>query len=79
MAPLNDREVAKDFLNKVNIEVDSLTQMVNELIELSRIETGRAKLQSGAGKSQPVIEEVVNHLTPQAERKQVYLTDGFDS
>ena len=39
---IEDRETAKDFLNKVNSEVESMTQMVNELIELSRVETGKS-------------------------------------
>jgi two-component system phosphate regulon sensor histidine kinase PhoR len=38
---IDDQAVSRDFLNKVNAEVDSMTQMVNELIELSRIETGK--------------------------------------
>jgi two-component system phosphate regulon sensor histidine kinase PhoR len=43
---LEDKTIAADFLEKVNAEVDSLTQMINELIELSRIETGKSLLSS---------------------------------
>jgi two-component system, OmpR family, phosphate regulon sensor histidine kinase PhoR len=68
---INDKEVALDFLNKVNTEVDSLTQMVNELIELSRIETGKVKLILTSVDLNNVVKEVVSRLIPQAERKQI--------
>ena len=41
---INDKEAAVDFLNRLDVEVDGMTQMVAELIELSRIETGKIKL-----------------------------------
>jgi two-component system, OmpR family, phosphate regulon sensor histidine kinase PhoR len=68
---INEPEVAADFLNKVNIEVDSMTQMVNELIELSRIETGAAELNKEALDINTLITEVVHRLAPQADRKQI--------
>jgi two-component system, OmpR family, phosphate regulon sensor histidine kinase PhoR len=68
---LNDKEVAQDFLSKVNYEVDSLTQMVNELIELSRIETGKVKLDKVPLDLNLLVKEVVARLNPQAERKQI--------
>jgi two-component system, OmpR family, phosphate regulon sensor histidine kinase PhoR len=69
-----DEPVARDFLNKVNSEVDSLTQIVNELIELSRIETGKTRLDFGPADLNAAIEEVVVRLSPQAERKQLSIT-----
>ncbi len=74
---IDDKEVAQDFLNKVNLEVDSMTQMVNELIELSRIETGKAKLNLEPVNLNLLIGEVITHLTPQAERKMVTIHTNF--
>ncbi len=71
---INDKEVAQDFLNKVSNEVDSLTQMVNELIELSRIETGKARLNLTSVDLNALVKEVMSRLTPQAERKQITFT-----
>jgi len=68
---IHDEKVAQDFLNKVSTEVDSLTQMVNELIELSRIETGSTKLNLEAVLLNEIVQSVIRHLTPQAERKQI--------
>lgn len=41
---LDDPPVARRFIDQIQIEVDALTQMVTELLELSRIESGRLSL-----------------------------------
>jgi two-component system phosphate regulon sensor histidine kinase PhoR len=41
---VDDEKTARDFLNRIDSEVDRLTQLVAELTELSRIETGKAEL-----------------------------------
>lgn len=70
---LEDREVARDFLDKVNTEVDKMTQMVNELLELSRIETGGVKLKMEQVDLNLLVQEVIARFNPQAERQQVAL------
>lgn len=70
---INDASIAQDFLNKVNIEVDNLTQMVNEIIELSRIETGKTTLNLVTVNLNLIIEEIIPRLSPQMERKPVAL------
>lgn len=70
----DDREVAKDFLKKLDAEVDAMTHMVTELLELSRVEGGRAKLRSEPVDLNMLVEEAVARLGPQAERAQVSLS-----
>ena len=41
---LDDPPAAQRFLSRMETEVDALTQMVEELLELSRIESGRVPL-----------------------------------
>jgi two-component system phosphate regulon sensor histidine kinase PhoR len=41
---LEDPPAARRFLERMEIEIDTLTQMVRELLELSRIESGRVPL-----------------------------------
>jgi two-component system phosphate regulon sensor histidine kinase PhoR len=41
---LEDPSAARRFIDQIQIEVDALTQMVTELLELSRIESGRLTL-----------------------------------
>ena len=42
---IDQPSVARDFVGKMNVEVDRLAQMVQEMGELSRIESGEAPLQ----------------------------------
>lgn len=80
---VDDKEATMDFLARIDEEVDRLTQMVAELTELSRIETGRAELKLESVDINALIEEVINQLSPQAERQQLsvnkQLTPGLPS
>ncbi len=42
---LDDPPAARNFLQRMNTEIDNLTQMVHELLELSRIESNRVPLE----------------------------------
>jgi two-component system phosphate regulon sensor histidine kinase PhoR len=70
---INDKETASDFLTRVHDEVDRMTQMVTELTELSRIETGRAELKREPVNIKTLIEDVLARISPQAERQGVAL------
>jgi two-component system phosphate regulon sensor histidine kinase PhoR len=70
---INDQEVAVDFLNRLDVEVDGMTQMVTELIELSRIETGKIKLKLESVNLNLLAKEAIARLGPQADRQQVSL------
>jgi two-component system phosphate regulon sensor histidine kinase PhoR len=71
---INDQEAATDFLNRLEVEVDGMTQMVAELIELSRIETGKINLKLESVNLNLLSKEVIARLSPQADRKQVSLS-----
>ena len=70
---VDDREAAKDFLSRIEAEVDRMTQLVAELTELSRIETGKAELKLELVNLNMIVEEVIAQLTPQAERQNLSL------
>jgi len=69
----DDREAAKDFLSRIEAEVDRMTQLVAELAELSRIETGKAELKLEPMNLNSLVEEVTAQLKPQAERQNLTL------
>lgn len=71
---IDDKEAAMDFLTRIDSEVDRLTQMVSELTELSRIETGHAELRISSASLNLLVEEVVAQLNPLAQRQQVTIT-----
>jgi len=70
---VDDREVTEDFLSRIEVEVDRMTQLVAELTELSRIETGKAELKLEPVELNGLIEEAVAQLKPQAERQKLSL------
>lgn len=68
---LEDPPAARRFLQRMETEVDSLTQMVAELLELSRIESGRVPLQFSPVAPGELIQQAVERLRLQAERVQL--------
>jgi two-component system phosphate regulon sensor histidine kinase PhoR len=65
---LDDPPAAQRFLDRIETEVDALTQMVQELLELSRIESRRAPLRLIPTPVADVVVPTVERLRPQAER-----------
>lgn len=70
---LDDPPAAQRFLDRIETEVDALAQMVQELLELSRIESGQVPLHLQPAAVSEIILPPVERLQPQAERAQVDL------
>jgi two-component system phosphate regulon sensor histidine kinase PhoR len=71
---LEDPPAARRFLNGMETEVDALTQMVRELLELSRIESGQVPFQIQSVAVEDVLLPPVERLRPQAERARLDLS-----
>jgi two-component system phosphate regulon sensor histidine kinase PhoR len=71
---IKDPPAAKRFLKRMDAEVDALTQMVEELLELSRIESGQAPLRLASTPVAEIVVPPVDRLRPQAERAGLELT-----
>jgi two-component system phosphate regulon sensor histidine kinase PhoR len=71
---IKDPPAAKRFLKRMDAEVDALTQMVEELLELSRIESGQAPLRLISTAVAELVFPPVDRLRPQAERAGLELT-----
>ena len=71
---LDDPAAAQRFLGRIETEVDALTQMVQELLELSRIESGRVPLRLRPVDVVDVIVPPAERLRPQAVRAGLELT-----
>ncbi len=65
---MEDPEVAHDFLDRMHVEIDGLAQLLEELLELSRIESGRVALRLRPLDLGTVVEAAAERLRPQAER-----------
>jgi len=70
---IDDKEMFNDFLTRIESEVDRLTQLVAELTELSRVETGKAELKKEPVDLNQLVEEVIAQLSPQAERQKIVI------
>lgn len=68
-----DREKAQEFVEKIEIEIQYLTDLVNELLELSRIESGQVAMQIEPVETQQLVREVMARMLPLAQRHRVIL------
>ena len=71
---LEDPPAANRFLRRANSEIDTLTQMVEELLELSRIESGQVPLRMTETVVTDLLLLPLDRLSPQAKRKNIELS-----
>jgi two-component system phosphate regulon sensor histidine kinase PhoR len=71
---MDERKTAREFLSQADAEVDRLVQLVEELLELSRIESGEAPLAREPVQMSEVLKAAVDRLAPQANRQGLALT-----
>ena len=70
---LDDPPAARRFLERADQEVDALSQMVEELLELTRIESGKVPLRLSATQVEEIALPPVERLRPQSERRHLKL------
>jgi len=69
----DDRDAAKHFLQRIEIETVSMMRLVEELLELSRLESGRLSLRLDEIDVAAVLDSVARRLEPAAREKQVHI------
>jgi signal transduction histidine kinase len=62
----------------VNAETDKLVQIVNELLELSSIESGSVRLELKPTDINLILAESIKRITPQADRQKLEITTQLD-
>lgn len=65
---LDDPPAARRFIDQIQVETDALTQMVTELLELSRIESGRLTLDLRPAAPCDLLDSACKRMQLQAER-----------
>jgi len=70
---IEEVDVARDFLGRMHREVDGLAQLIEEILELSRIETGRTPPRLDPCDLGKAIADGIERLRPLAERNGVGL------
>jgi len=74
---IDDATVSREFLERLNVEVDKLAQMVEELGELSRIESGEVRLEREPIDVRDTAARAADRLGVQAERAGLRLLTDF--
>ncbi len=65
---LSDPEAAPRFIGRISIEVDALTQMAQELLDLSRIESGQVELERKPVEPKKLLASAADRMRMQVER-----------
>ncbi len=73
LGALNDPDAANDFLDRINDNVLRMEEMITEMLELSRLETGQAPMHLAPISLQDVVVEEIDRLRPIAERSGIDL------
>lgn len=73
-----DPEKAQVFVERIESEVHYLSDLVAELLELSRIESGRVPMNIEPVESEMLVREVMARLLPQAQRHRVQLRTSLE-
>lgn len=68
----------KDFLTKAKVSVDRLKRLINEILDLSKLESGKITLKKEKNNINNIIQEVVEIQAPVAEDKNLYLRMDLD-
>jgi len=68
---IDDPQAARRFLKRMDAEVDALTQIVSELLQLSRVESGKVPFQMQLTKPDEIINPAVERLLLQADRAEL--------
>ena len=67
----DDPEASERFLKRMDTEIDALTQMVSELLELSRIEAGQVSIEIAPTDANKILSQACERLAIQAERAKI--------
>lgn len=71
--PTPEPELMRHLIEQIAVEVDALSQLAQELLDLSQIESGQALLRLVPVRVTDLISEPVARLRPQAERKRQHI------
>ncbi len=69
-----DKNMEKEFLSRIKRETENMTNLINDILMISRLETKEAEVEITEVRLCPLIEEVCTSLQPLAKEYQVTIT-----
>ncbi|WP_049730078.1 response regulator [Dorea sp. D27] len=76
-AHLDERERVRDCLNKINRSGSHLLSLINDVLDMSRIESGKLSLTNEPFNLAESVMETVELVRPQAEEKKIHIDVHF--
>ena len=76
---MDDRQVASDFMERINRDIVRMNDLVSELLELSLLESGQMKLDVSPIDLIPFLEEIRQEYQVEADTKKIRLRVEEDS
>ena len=73
--PPHDRKKVTAMMQK---DVDRLSRLVNDLLDLSRLQSGKIELEREHVHLRTIVDEAVERLSPQLEEKNLHVKGGID-
>jgi two-component system phosphate regulon sensor histidine kinase PhoR len=70
---INDKKLGGQLVKKITTQADTLSQLAQELMDLSMIESGQAPLKLGIYSLFDIAQAQIERMQPQAERKHLQL------
>ena len=70
---MTDAQAGAHFLQRIEIETQAMARLVEELLELSRLESGVLSLRLDRVNLEDLLQEVINRLAPAASEKSIAL------
>jgi two-component system phosphate regulon sensor histidine kinase PhoR len=74
---LDDKEIANHFLDRASGELDTMTNMVEELLELARIESGEVPLRMVETDLRELVKIPLERIQKQADRENITIVDDI--
>ncbi len=75
----NEEEIQKEFLGTINNETDRLTRLINDFLDLSKIEAGRIQWETAPVEMREVIESAIGATEALAANTNLKLHTKFES
>jgi two-component system, OmpR family, phosphate regulon sensor histidine kinase PhoR len=66
-----DENMKKEFLSRIKMEADNMTNLINDILMISRLETKEAQVVMSEVRISPLLQEVCRTLEPLAQKFQV--------
>lgn len=75
---IEDTTVASKFLDIIDIEAERLYQLINDILQLSEIESMRTDEQVSPNSLKTIVDEVVQLLDPAIQKKNIHININID-